>query len=234
MESNTKEAAAGRPVVSTILAAILSFLLLAGGCFETVDSHPLTQEMQSSEWIDVLRLIDIEADARAGHWRFEDGVLVGFARSTLETPYELPGEYDVLWEFESESTAVNLLLASPAGKRFEWMMKGWSHQLCAIREVDCKPANDNETTTTYPLISRDRYVAEVRVRKDRLVALINGREILNYETDWSDIEVCTPWHQIQLKPMTLGLWLNKHWTKTYRLQVRPHACRTRPLYAAGA
>jgi hypothetical protein len=225
MESNAKEAAAGRSVVSTILAAILSFAVLAGGCFETADSHALTQEMQSGKWIDVLKLIDIERDARKGHWRFEDGVLVGFAASALETPYELPGEYDVLWEFESESTAVNLLLASPAEKRFEWMMKGWSHQLCAIREVDCKPANDNETTTTYPLISGDRYVAELRVRNDRVVALINSKEILNYKTDWSKIKVCTPWHQVELRPRTLGLWLYKHWTKTYRLQVRPYYAR---------
>ena len=101
-------------------------------------------------------------------------------------------------------------------------MKGWSHQLCAIRQVDCKLANANETTTVYPLISRDRYVAEVRVRDYRIVAMINGEEILNYKTDWSNVEVCLPWHKIELKPRTLGLWLNKHWTKTYRLQVRPY------------
>ncbi|MHC4476286.1 MAG: hypothetical protein ACYTEL_11610 [Planctomycetota bacterium] len=233
MLSNTKESTEKRWAVCTVVPVILGCVVLAGGCLETATSHGLTEKQRGGKWVDVLKLIDVERDAKDGQWRFEDGVLVGFAKSALETPYQLPGEYDILWEFESESTAINLLLASPAEKRFEWMMKGWSHQLCAIREVDCKPANDNQTTTVYPLISRDRYVLELKVRNDRLVALINGREILNYETDWSDIEVCDPWHQAELEPRTLGLWLYKHWTKTYRLQVRPHYRRDEPLYAAG-
>jgi len=219
MLGNTKKAACECSLLSAIVPVVASCALLISGCSGTAVPHELTTKMQTDEWIDVLKLIDLERDVRAGQWRFENGILVGFAKSTLETPYELPGEYDVLWEFESESTAINLLLASPVEKRFEWMMKGWSHQLCAIRQVDCKPANDNETTTVYPLISRDRYVAEVRVRDYRIVAMINGEEILNYKTDWSNVEVCLPWHKIELKPRTLGLWLNKHWTKTYRLQV---------------
>lgn len=102
------------------------------------------------------------------------------------------------------------------------MMKGWSHQLCAIRDVDCKPANANETTVVYPLASGVKYVSELRVRNDKVVALINGEEILNYKTDWSNVEICEPWFPFELKPRTLGIWLNKHWTKTYRLKVRPH------------
>jgi len=176
-----------------------------------------------SGWVDVLKLIDPKRDTRAGQWRFENGVLTGFAESTLETTYELPAEYDVLWEFESDSTAVDLLLASPIGKRFEWMMKGWSHKLCAIRDVDCKPANGNPTTTVYPMASGTRYVSEIRVRKDRFVALINGEEILNYKTDWSNIEICSRWDPSEVKPRTLGIWLNKYWTKTYQLKVKPHS-----------
>ncbi|MHC4346783.1 MAG: LamG domain-containing protein, partial [Planctomycetota bacterium] len=176
----------------------------------------------SSGWVDILESIDVERDAKGGDWRREDGTLIGFAQSTLQTSYKLPAEYDVLWEFESNSTAINLLLASPLGRRFEWMMKGWSHRLCGIREVDCKPVNDNETTTAFPLESGARYVAEVKVRRDRFVALINGKEILNYKTDWSNVEVCKPWHPFELQGRRLGLWLNKHWTKTYRLKVRPH------------
>ena len=65
-----------------------------------------------------------------------------------------------------------------------------------------------------------RYVSELRVRKDKVVALINGEEILNYKTDWSNVEICDPWHPFELKPRTLGIWLSKHWTKTYRLKVR--------------
>ena len=221
MASDIEKAADRWSLVATIVAVVLSCALLTAGCSQTATSHASTGNMPSGGWIDVLSMIDLERDARQGQWRFEDGVLVGFAKSTLETPYELPGEYDVLWEFESESTAINLLLASPVEKRFEWMMKGWSHQLCALREVDCKPANDNETTTTYRLISGDRYVAEVRVTNDGFVALINDSEILNYKTDWSNVEVCLAWHKAELKPRTLGLWLNKHRTKTYRLQVKP-------------
>jgi hypothetical protein len=208
-----------------VLPAILSCAVLTGGCSETATSHGLTEKSQRSKWVEILELIDVERDTRGGQWRFENGVLIGFAKSTLETQYELPGEYDVLWEFESNSTAINLLLASPAEKRFEWMMKGWSHQLCAIREVDCKPANANESTTIYPLMSGVRYVLQLRVRNDKIVALIDGNEMLNYETDWSNVEVCEPWQRFELKPRTLGIWLNKHWTKTYRLEVKPHDWR---------
>jgi hypothetical protein len=40
-------------------------------------------------------------------------------KGQLEMPYELPEEYDVLWIFETENTAINFLLVSPKGKRFE-------------------------------------------------------------------------------------------------------------------
>jgi serine/threonine protein kinase/CHASE3 domain sensor protein len=205
-----------RKLIYTAAAFILLGLVAVIAYFFVLQIRP------QSKWVDLLEQIDVKRDTRGGQWRFENGVLVGFAQSTLETTYELPGEYDVLWEFESNSTAINLLLASPVEKRFEWMMKGWSHQLCAIRDVDCKPVNANETTTVYPMISGVRHVSELRVRNDKIVALINGEEILSYRTDWSNIEICEAWHPFELKPRTLGIWLNKHWTKTYRLKVKPH------------
>jgi len=221
MSFNYKDATGKWLVVCVILPIVLSCVVLSSGCSATADSHAASEKMQGGGWIDILELIDVKRDTRAGQWRLENGILIGLAGSTLETTYELPGEYDVLWEFESNSTAINLLLASPAEKRFEWMIKGWSHQLCAVRHVDCKPANANETTTIYPLDSGVRYVLELKIRNDRIVALVNGEEILDYQTDWSNVEVCEPWHPIELKPRTLGLWLYKHWTKTYRLQVKP-------------
>jgi hypothetical protein len=174
-------------------------------------------------WIDVLKKIDPAAHTREGSWKFEnDGqFLMALAKSTLETPFKLPREYDVQWEFESESTAVNMLLVSPLGKRFEWVVKGWSHRICGIRQVDGLEADANPTTTIYPLENGVRYVVEVRVRKDRFTAFINGKQILDYKTNWQNIEIKEPWHNAKLQPRTLGFWVNKHWTKTYNLAVRP-------------
>ena len=179
-------------------------------------------DLNHDQIINVYETIQPAEETRQGHfeWRDGKGYLLGSAKSVLETSHDLPEEYDVTWEFSSTSTAVNLLLSSPKGKRFEWMVKGWSHVLCGMREIGGKEANDNPTTVRFPMESNRRYKCEVRIRKDRFVALIDDKEILNYATDWNDIEIVHPWHDIELRPRSLGIWLNKHHTKIYKLEVR--------------
>ena len=100
------------------------------------------------------------------------------------------------------------------------MVKGWSHRLTAIRNVDGKEANENDTTVEFPL-DGSRHKVTIKVRKDRFVATINDKLVLDYPTDWENIEITVPWHDVELNSHTLGLWFNKHWTKTYRLDVIP-------------
>ncbi|MDA1047684.1 MAG: hypothetical protein O3A82_12220 [Verrucomicrobia bacterium] len=170
--------------------------------------------------VDVYKTIQPDKHTRQGTFESREGYLLGHANSVLETSYDLPIEYDVTWEFASSSTAVNLLLVSPKGKRFEWMMKGYEHLLCGLRQVNGKEANANPTTVEYAFESDRRYRCEVRVRKNRFIALIDGKMILNYRTDWSEVEIIVPWHTTKLRPRSLGIWLNKHFTKTFKLEVR--------------
>ena len=173
-----------------------------------------------SRTIDILASVLPKQQTAAGTFTLKDDHLLGSAQSVLETSMDLPEEYDVVWEFSSSSTAINLLLVSPKGKRFEWMMKGYEHLLCGLREVDGKEVNENATTTKFGMESDRRYRCEVRVRKDRFVALVDDKEILNYLTDWSDVAIVHPWHKVKLRDRSLGIWLNKHYTKTYKLLVR--------------
>ena len=194
----------------SIIPSIVFTLLCIGGA----------SSFGKSRAIDVLATVLPKQQTAEGVFVLKEDHLLGSAKSVLETSLDLPEEYDVIWEFSSSSTAVNLLLVSPKGKRFEWMMKGWSHVLCGLREVGGKEANENPTTTEFRMESNRRYRCEVRVRKDRFVALIDDKEILNYRTDWSDVEIVHPWHATKLRPRSLGIWLYKHSTKTYKLLVR--------------
>jgi len=176
--------------------------------------------LSADRTIDVYKTIQPDKQTLQGTFQLKDGQLVGSAQSVLETSYDLPKEYNVIWEFSTSSTAVNLLLVSPKGKRFEWMMKGYEHKLCGLREVGGKEANKNPTTVEFFMASDRRYRCEVKVRKDRFVALIDGKEILNYRTDWSDVEIVHPWHAAKLRPRSLGIFGYKHFTKTFKLEVR--------------
>lgn len=193
-----------------IIAALLVFV--------TLNMTSFAQE----EWTDVLAMIELPRDYRSGVWMLNEGVLVGGSQSALETTYILPLEYDIIFEFDSESTAINLLLASPIGVRFEWMQKGWSHVICAIKDIGQTYANLNETATYYPMENNVRYISEVRVRTNRFTALVNSQVILDYPTSWTNVAICDPWHSVNLEQRTLGLWFYKHTTRVHQLKVREH------------
>ena len=199
-----------------LIATVITTLFSA--CKAT--SKSLTTKTPSKTVIHVLDSLDLDKDVKKGVCTKQGEALVGMAQSVLETGIKLPEEYDIVWEFESQSTAVNLLLVSPIGKRFEYMVKGWSHRLTAIRNVDGKEANESDTTVEFPL-DESRHKVTIKVRKDRFVATINDKLVLDYPTDWENIEITIPWHDVELNSHTLGLWFYKHWTKTYRLDMIP-------------
>ena len=123
-----------------LIATVITTLLSA--CKAT--SKSLATKTPSKTVIHVLDSLDLDKDVKKGVCTKQGEALVGMAQSVLETGIKLPEEYDIVWEFESQSTAVNLLLVSPIGKRFEYTVKGWSHRLTGIRNVDGKEANENE------------------------------------------------------------------------------------------
>lgn len=184
-----------------------------------VENQP--EKAHDGEWTDILQRIKLPDHRVGGVWTMRNNELHGSAKSTLVTDVLLPTEYEIEWEFQSNSTAINLLLPSPIGGRFEWMVKGWSHSLCGIRCVDGREANENPTTTVYAMASNQKYLVRVRVLKDRFVAFINDEEVLNYETDWDNVAITVPWNNAVFNGREFGIWCNKHVTTTTILRYRP-------------
>ena len=96
-------------------------------------------------------------------------------------------------------------------------MKGWSHTICGLRWIDGADMNSNPTTTNFPMNNETRYACEVRVRNDRFTALIDGKTILDYKTDYKNIADLTGY---RIGTGMLGLFVNKHSMTVYKLEVK--------------
>ena len=178
--------------------------------------------------VDLLKLIDPKRDRMAGvwHWNKENkNILMGAAESTLQIPYMPPSEYDVIMEFESDSTQIAVVVWK-AKHRFWWSFKGWCHELCGLAWVDGKNLNNNPTTVVHPLKNGVKYVTEVRIRDKSVTGFIDGKKIVRYNTNYQNLSDESSYG---FKDGFLGLYLHKHFTKIYRLQVREVTGRGRQV-----
>ena len=169
----------------------------------TASSAPPTAD----GWISLLPLIDPPRDKVEGDWKIVNGELQGgdssFARLAL--PYSPPDEYDFRIRFtrESGNLAVSQHLAS-AGKDVMWLMGGFGNKSGGFEEVGGEKANANPTTIKTGLENGRRYESVVKVRRDRVQVEVDGKQVADYQTDWSDFSMNPKWTFPDPKKLGVG------------------------------
>ncbi|MFZ2642680.1 MAG: S16 family serine protease [Verrucomicrobiia bacterium] len=180
------------------LSAFAAALLLA---------HPATHVAQttvsdatSSHVINLMPLIDPTRDAVDGKWTMQDGKLVSElgGRSRLMIPYEPPDEYDyriVLTRRQGNGYALQFL---PHNEHTAlWIMGTKDDTLYGFELIGGKGiyAANNPTAkhTTLGFASGRSFTSLVKVRKNGLTAFMDGKQITEWKTDFTDVSIGSYW-----------------------------------------
>lgn len=172
------------------------------GSAEMLNAPSVASKNQLSlgKTVDLLRLIDPANDTVRGRWEWTpEGLKLvpKTAVSTIEFPYEPPEFYDFTIEFsvkEGKRRQVDQILTCQ-GVPTSWQMgAGYAPSgVFGLMMVDGIKAIEPSRTEAVALrerLSPDvRHRSTVQVRKNRIRAILDGKEILNWEGDFKRLDL---------------------------------------------
>jgi hypothetical protein len=150
--------------------------------------------------VDLMPLINATADAVRGTWHWEGGMLqvAPMVRTglSLALPY-VPSdseEYDlhVGFAFRNEHSEVQGLV-SHSGKRFNFMLA--QDGSYGFENVAGKGARDNKTSVHVSQLTLGSHDFVVRVRNKSVEAVLDGKQVIQYPTDYSDLDEADAWRR---------------------------------------
>jgi hypothetical protein len=169
-----------------------------------------TKPAQGKPHVDLLAKIDLTRDVVAGQWMAVTGGISSdeskFARISL--PYEPPKEYDFRVEFTRVLGNDSVLqIFRDNGKDCTWVMNGWKGTACAFNLVNGKAGPDNDASTKeFDLKAGKRHVSILKVRKDFIEATLDGKVVVHFDTDGTNLSRGKDWNLG--RPRTLGIGSN--------------------------
>ncbi len=139
-------------------------------------------------FISLLSMIDPAKDTVAGKWTVDKSGLMssGSGEERIEIPYQPPAEYDYRTTFTKTGTNCVIQILSESGTPFIWVMG--ANGSFTFHYLKGTGTGANKTTVQKPPGIKDnhRYTSLVRVRKNGVEALLDGRVITKWDTDFSD------------------------------------------------
>jgi len=159
---------------------------------------------------DLIKLLNLNRDTVAGQWRqTSDGLLTSAANgSRISLPVEPKGEYDFKVEFTRQTGqhSIALLFVSGAGQA-AFDLDAWGQHLAGFQNVGGKDARQNTTRVeNVTLINGRKYTAELRVRRDRVDAYLDGKLLSTYRGDGSDLSMLGNWRIPSKRTLGIGAW----------------------------
>ena len=142
--------------------------------------------------VNLFSLIDLKRDVAAGQWKLQSGALVatGAPAALLEIPQTPPEEYDVEIVAERLDGDGDLQIGLYAqGKRFSVDVDG-PGAASGVRMIDGRYPYENESgvqTKIWPDKKQHKIVCAVR--KERVVLVIDGKELMNWKADYNKVSV---------------------------------------------
>jgi hypothetical protein len=200
----------------------VAYVVLA--CVIGLPTEAIEQDDRSTTtWIDLLPQVDPARQGVVGQWRKSGGQLTvdAVAGARMVLPWEQTAEYDFQVEFTRHSGSNSIAIIFVAGGNQATLdIDGWGQHLAGIQNIGGRTMRDNPTrVNNVRLENNRRYTAEVRVRKDRVEALLDGKQIVSHRTDGSDLNLLNLWRLPDAKSLGLGAWDSA--TTFHRVRIRP-------------
>jgi hypothetical protein len=143
-----------------------------------------------SRTVDLFPFVDPTRDRIGGTWRIEGGALMSDAshRARLGIRYPLPREYDFRIQFtqvDGDNCAAQMFTA---GNPAVLVIGAWKRTVTGFQQIAGRWANNNVTGVRGLKFENGRmHTSVVRVRKDSIEAWLDGKRIIAYATDGSDL-----------------------------------------------
>ncbi len=147
--------------------------------------------------INLLALIDPARDAVDGKWGFDGQILVGETaeHARLEIPCTVPKEYDfkIVFMRVDGSDHIGQIL-QVAGHQFSWVVDAWDGRITGFEMINGKHADRNPTTFKGSLLKNGQWhTSTVRVRNDGVSAIIDGKEVVHFKTNYENMAIHPAW-----------------------------------------
>jgi class 3 adenylate cyclase len=185
-------------------------------------SPPSPVAVTAAGWTDLLADIDPSTDAVNGPWqRVDDGLACTAASSArLAIRRTVPREYDLRVEFTRRSgihSVAVMFVAGTGTATFE--LDCWGSHLAGIQNVAGLSTRDGERGRgeNVTLVNDKRYAALVEVRRENVTGYLDGRRIVQLQTDGSDLSL---WNDWRLPGLTLGVGAYNSATTFHKIEMR--------------
>jgi hypothetical protein len=181
---------------------------------------PREEDRRTGPVVDLLPLLNVEKDGLYGRWaRTDDGVTFKDGHGYLEFPYHPPDEYDFRIEFTCRAgTGRVSQVVAHANRSFSYVMNATPDAGFGLGKITGKKANKNPTTRRRALTLNERHVCTIRIRKDRVVVEVDGENMADWKTDYSDLSY-PPQAWKGRDRSALGLALHEMETVLHRAEV---------------
>lgn len=174
-------------------------------------------------WIDLIDRLDADEDAVSGSWRVEGQQLMTAASvaSVLLIPYDVPREYDFEVEFTRQTGTDSIALHFVSGRgQATFDVDGWGEHLAGIQNIDQQTMRENSTRNdNIRLENGRRYVAQVRVRRDRVEGYLDGQLLATYRGNGDDLSMLELWNIAGRRQLGVGAYDST--AIFHRIRVRP-------------
>jgi WD40 repeat protein/serine/threonine protein kinase len=147
--------------------------------------------------INLMPIIDARRNAVWGTWEMQEGGRLHSDRSSnsrLEIPFQLPQEYDFRMVFERRTGSGGIsVMLSRGGHQFRCELGGEANTRYAFEVV--KQAVEIPESKTESLCLRNDvvYTAMIQVRANGAKMFLNGKPVLSWATDYTDIGLNPAW-----------------------------------------
>lgn len=200
-----------------LLVGLVSSGLVGVESITTADDAPVA--------INLLDKLNPREQAVAGQWTLaDDGLTVAAANGArIRLPWTPTAEYDFEVEFTRHDGENSIaLIFAAGGQQAAYDIDGWGQHLAGIQNIDGKTMRENPTRVADIALTNGRkYTAAVRVRRDRVEALLDGKVLTTYRGNGSDLSLLELWALRQPVGLGLGAWNSR--TTFHAVRVTPLA-----------
>jgi hypothetical protein len=163
---------------------------------------------QAGKIIKLLPLFDVKDGPAAGVWTVKAGALVAddTNNARIQSKYRPPAEYDFVIEFTRPKGTGNIVQLLARGDRaFEWSIAA-AGDATRLQDVGGHARNGTQRPMPAGLNDANRHTSVVQVRNAGMKILLDGKEVLNFPTDYSNLSRNGVWKLKDDHFLGLGTW----------------------------
>jgi serine/threonine protein kinase len=168
---------------------------------------PAQSAPTASGAVNLLATVDPKRSTIEGNWSLQNGELHCRAGSYARLAFDHapPEEYDFLTQF-TRTAGTNAISQHVvhAGHDVMWLMGGFGNTTLGFELVGGKSGKDNATAVKSGIENGRRYESVVKVRRDRLQVELDGKLVVDYKTNGSDLSVNDRWKFPNSKKLGIG------------------------------